>query len=160
MSDEKNSAPKPVIPIKPTRFQIFDHVQVRYTAIAEAGTPIEDILKPSFWKHVARDLKPTNEIVIYCEDMTWRAEVCVLVAGPVSANVALISHTDLSPVDESAIEGDGLFIAWAGPYHKYRITRKGTEGKGDEVVLSGFGTKQEADLALIEYRKVHSRKAA
>lgn len=142
MSEEK----KPIPPINITRVKLSEHVQVRRTVYANEGTPPDELSNPEYWRHVAKDFRPCDELVIWCEDMSWRAEAVILSAGPVSARVAV---TKLDNFDDAkaSIVSDGVSVEWAGPHHKFRVTHKG------EVIQAGFDTRSAAEESAINYRK-------
>lgn len=145
------AAPVRVVPaLAPKLFTLDTAGQVVsvWVAAPPAGVTLEDVLKPEYWAHVARVLRPLAKICIFPEDGSWEAELRVRDAGDRWANVSLIRHQPWGA--KSDIAADGRFrIEWAGPHHKYRILRL-----ADQTVMeSGFTTKEAAYARLPELLK-------
>jgi hypothetical protein len=129
---------------KPTALRTMEHSVTRYHHTPEIDTAIEDVLDPAYWTHVAKTMRPGDEIVVTAADMSWRAELLVREADRLSASVMLISDrqfdsTDMQPL--TAIDTtDALSPVWRGPTHKWAAVRP-SDG---EVVKQGFASKGDA----------------
>lgn len=122
------------------RLQGAEFVKVDWCLSAEAGTTIEDILRPEYWAHVATKLRPDAKICVYTEDRAFYAELIVLQVSRVDARVAMILHKDLTD-DLRAIDmGNGAAreyeVKWGSPASKYRVIRKSDK----EVICSGLAS--------------------
>lgn len=109
----------------------------------EADTTLDDVLRPAFWAHVARRLKPRARIEVHPADGSWFAELIVLAASHISASVAVLNKVDLAAAD---LTGDIL---------DHEVKHRGRAGwsavrKSDHmVVVEGLPSKQ----AVIDWLK-------
>jgi len=117
----------------------------------DLGTPIDDLLKPEYWAHVARNFAPTHRIEVTAEDNSYFAELCVVDAGHQWAKVELLRKHEFGA---NAVVGTdtGEFQA------KWRGARKwSVERKSDKTILAeDLGTKEDALLWIA----THSRQMA
>ena len=107
----------------------------------------EDLLDPSYWAHVARELAPFDRIEARAETSEWFSELVVVSAGRNYAVVREISHFDMTGQSEptSAVEPKHT-VSWKGP-KKFCVVRL-----SDRAIISeGHTTRNEADTALIQY---------
>lgn len=82
--------------MKPTRLKTVEFSVATYYHEVPVGTTFEDILDPTYWAHVAAQLRPKSRIVCDAVDGTWTATLFVRAAGKVEAFVAPLSHTPLN----------------------------------------------------------------
>lgn len=142
-----------------TRFQLREFRQETYCAFAEAGTTIEDILKPAYWEHVTGKLRAPAKICIMEETKAWYAEVIVFVVANRWAEVRLLGEPiivdklqGLPRVEQDLIiEDGGLQLLW--------IVKRRSDGriiKGDSTLK----TKEQAEAWCRDYLKAQGAKAA
>lgn len=74
-------------------FQPAHHAQLVYVARPRHLDTLEDTLKPSYWAHNARDLRPGTLIRLMPEGLEWYAELIVIDADAVSAKVKLLPNS-------------------------------------------------------------------
>lgn len=63
-----------------------------WQAQPEPGTTLEEMLKPEYWAHVAKNLKKGDRIEIVSGDGEWFAELHVRGSNGASANVFPLRH--------------------------------------------------------------------
>lgn len=131
--------PKRSPKIHPTRFKLAEIVVNTHCVVVEAGTPFDALKEPSYWSHVARMLRPGDEIKVRADDGAYAAHLFVKDVAHQSALVVPLWHLDLSKVEELQT-ADEYEVEWAGPHHKFRVIRK----KDKTVIQSGFDNKQAA----------------
>lgn len=127
---------------KPLHLNTSEHYNSNWTHFVPAGSTKEDVLDPSFWGNVARQLRIGDEIKIMTEDMAWRGLFLVRAVGRVEAVVQLIDYVDLgektaalTPAAESPYE-----VKWGSPAVKWRVHLR----SNGEVVKDMFQTREEA----------------
>ncbi len=155
MSDVQNAAAVKSKVVKlnspSLRFEIAEFKRTIYLATPEAGVTLEQIQKPEFWAHVSHRLKAMDRLEVQPEDNSYFAELLVLSASRISANVKLLRHVDLGGV---VVEPDdaadcGMEVKWAGGVAKFRVIRKSDNVK----VRDGFETKAAATEWMHEHAK-------
>jgi hypothetical protein len=144
--EEKTVTAEPAVSkrkVHPSRFKLAELVVNTHCIVVEGGTPIEAMSEPSYWSHVARMLRPGDEIKVRCDDGAYAATLYVKDVGSQAAVVIPVWHADLNKV-EALPAVDEYKVEWAGPHHKHRIIRK-----SDGVVMqSGFDNKDAAYAAM------------
>lgn len=101
-------------------------------------TAKEDLLKPTFWAHVARTLRPFDRIEVMAHDGSWYAELIVRSTTSLDATVGLIKFTEF--VEPPVSGADDYDVVWKGPAAKFCIIRI-----EDKVrVKDGFENKELA----------------
>lgn len=68
-----------------------DYARVIWRITPDPGTTPEDVLVPSYYTHIAKQLKPGARIEVAPADGTWLAELYVRSADGNSARVALLA---------------------------------------------------------------------
>ncbi len=138
------------------RMQLADFNYRLWAANAERGHTIEDILKPGYWAHVARDLSAMDEIIVRAEDGSFRVHLFVESANNTSAKVCLVSEPLILQVkDEPEYRvGNGDFLVkWCGPFEKFCVINAETQ----EKVFVGRPSREVAENEAREYMKVLAR---
>ena len=128
---------------RPTVLRPEEYTIQRYRHTVPPETTLEAMACPGFWAHVARGLKPQDEIVVSAEDGTWRAELVVRWVHRVAAGVSVLSYKNFAEEEAGAPPEDAespFSIGWGGPVHKWRVVRK-SDG---EVMRKGFDTREQA----------------
>lgn len=144
MSDviETTEAPERVVPRGPTSLQLANYYSARYAFHAPVGTAPSDPLNPGYWAHVAKRLRPWDEIVVIPEDGSWRAVYFVRAVGRAEAAVAMIECREFGTGAEISKTDIPYYVKWGGPSVKHRVHRKDT----NDVVKDGFQTAEQAQL--------------
>ncbi len=114
------------------RFSLADHKRNVWFATVEERVNPEDVLAPSFWRHVAGNMRPYDEIVIACDSCEWRKHLLVVDVWHANAKVIELSHHDMKGDEETTnMEAVELRVQWRGPQLKWCVVRK------DGVVVKG-----------------------
>lgn len=120
-----------------------------------AGQTIEDILKPEYWQHVTRQLRPGHEIKVSSEDRTMWAHLLVRDVGKMEAKVAVIHKVEFGSKEDAEIDADAgaddaeFKVKWRSPASKYGVFRASDE----ECMQDGFETKEAAAMWIAERAK-------
>lgn len=125
----------------PTSLRPFEHVSRRYQHTPEFERTPKDVVNPDYWTHVAKQLRPGDEIVVVAADMSWRMELLVRDVNRISARMNVISLVDFDEqpaVQLSEEDIQQIVAVWRGPTHKFCAVRK-----DGEVVKTGFATKAD-----------------
>lgn len=144
--------------IRAGEFAETQYTTKSYDATVESGTTFEDIQKPEFWMHVADKLRPSFKVFVYAADQTFYAELLVLRANRVEAQVAVLNHVDLTRAtngDELGRELEKYDIGYAGPANKFRIVHRASR----DVVRDGFDNEAAARTWLINEHLTQKRAA-
>lgn len=70
-----------------SRFKPMEFIRTLYRYVSEAGTDIETVLKQEYWVHLARSLRPGDEIIVVCEDDSYRLHLEVADCGDLWARM-------------------------------------------------------------------------
>jgi hypothetical protein len=145
---------KPDISIMPARMPLAESQRVIYAAIVTEEVTREDLLEPSFWKHVAPKLKSTYRIEVINDTYDFFAEYLVIDAGHNWAVVEELRFVELG--QHKQIENDNqqsLFkVVQKGPHLKFCVVRL-----KDNVVIKDRMGKEEAQTFLKEHLKTLER---
>jgi hypothetical protein len=148
-----NDIVKKSIKIPESRFKEASFARTQWQVIAEHGTTLEDIKKPEYWAHVAKQLKITDEITVICEDMTFKVNLDVLDKSNTWAKVFVTDYIDYTEATgETMPEAPQkeFKVKWGGPHVKYQVIR----AEDSEVVKEYFATEADAYNYLRDYSKV------
>ncbi len=130
--------------LSPSKLQAAGHYRQTWEVVADAGTTLEDLLRPSFWLHVAAKLRRMSVINVLSEDETWFAELIVLASGIGFAKVKMLRFVEFYEAEEAATEETAAFtteVKWSGPHAKHRVIRK----EDGTVLKEGFANKVDAE---------------
>ena len=137
--------PKPKM-LNEADFTLTEAAQVFNTVTPPAGTTREDMLRPLFWAHVAKNLRPLTEVRAMPKDGSWYGLYLVLYADRTQAKVKELGFWSL---DESAPAPDAedYEVKWISPPSKWGVIRLADK----EKVQDGFPSKDEALKWLAQY---------
>ncbi|WP_036258183.1 hypothetical protein [Methylocapsa aurea] len=110
-----------------SRFKLSEHAFNRWFVTAETGTTIEEILHRDYWRHIARNLRPYDEIRVAIDSGDWLLVLHVASAGATWANVVELQRFESLKAGASAVaqdEGEGLHVDWRGPHARFAVMRK------------------------------------
>lgn len=132
-------------------FRQGDAEIMRWVVYPEADTPIETILRPEYWTHVARDLRQWNEIQVRAADGSYRLDLVVLACGPLWAKVHVIGKHEFgsaaAAVAAPSIQDAEFEVIWRGAA-KWSVKRK-SDG---EIMADGLD-KDGANAWIAKYRR-------
>lgn len=123
--------------IKPAAYVRNIHV-----ATPAAGTKLEDVLKPEYWVHVAKQFHVSDRIEVIPEDHSFYAELYVASVSSAGLKVVKFVHHDF---DIEALfsepEDVSMYVVWRGATAKHCVLRKSDK----HVLKEGFNSKAEAN---------------
>jgi hypothetical protein len=64
----------------------------QYAVALDRAVEFDDVLKPEFWSHVSRDLKPGDRIDVTSYDREWIAQLYVRAVREQTVEVAALQH--------------------------------------------------------------------
>jgi hypothetical protein len=147
------------ISLRGSRFGLAEQMINHFAVNADADTTVEDILKPEYWANVASHLRPHggDEIVVTCEDMSFRAHLWVVNAGHTWANVMLISEPIVMKAQESRVipvSDDGrVYAQWRGPHDRWCVMRRETDGTKTKIKV-GLSSRDDAEREAKDHLRV------
>lgn len=68
----------------------------------EAATTFEDLLRPSYWSHVARTLQKNDRIEVLAADGSYFAELIVLSKTDIDVRVGVLRKVQLAEIEQLA----------------------------------------------------------
>ena len=115
--------------LMPTELQQGEFALLTWVVTPEIGTTIETVLKPEYWSHVAKSLKPWHRIEVRDPGFGWIAYLRVKDAGAQWANVHLEGIVELARKAAPAVpplempDTSDFEIKWRGPVARWSIIR-------------------------------------
>jgi len=146
MSDDKKRMPV----IMPQRMRLREYEIQDWVANIEYGFSLEDILVPSFWAHVAAQMKPYDHIEARADDGSWVAHLLVTGCDRTWAKVAVDRVIKLTSKDIAETQASQHEVKWRGPQHKYSVIRVADR----EPIKAGFANAEEAAQWAREHERV------
>lgn len=152
----ENNVTDTIRPLAPSRFVQADFRETRFNVTVERGVPLEHVLEPGFWAHVAGQPKAFDRISVVAADHAYWADLIVLSALPDQLLVKAVSVIDVNAEIEALlktgkVKSDGASryqVVWKGPAAKFCIVRDGAE-----MVQKNFPNKAEAEAWLATNQK-------
>ncbi len=138
--------------MKPTRLPQANHVIISYAHTPEYGISIDEVLKPEYWSHVAKSLRPGYVVFVTAADMSWRAELMVRDVTRNEALMGVVSHVKFGAAVDLDVDEMPYELKWRGPARKFSVLRK-TDG---DILKDEFPTKELAS----EWAKNHMKAMA
>lgn len=139
---------KKVVPMLPARLPTVLRARVyetaEYTHICAHGVTFEMVTTPAYWTHVAKSVKPFDEIFVKSEDQSFYAHLMVTAVGSREVHTATISHVKLSQPGDVEVDDVDAEVTWRGPSRKWSVVRKSDK----EVLRDSFENKEIAQRWL------------
>lgn len=132
-----------------SRITLADQVRSRWAISPEAGSTIEDIMRPEYTANIAAQLKRWDVVEVRPDDETYYAELLVKTAERTGATFWLIQFCELATKAPAAEPSEPFVIGWGGPHQKHRVIRKAD----NEVLKHGFSSAEEARAWAVEHAK-------
>lgn len=114
--------------LAPTRLQEDGYHRTCWVATVEAGTTMDDLLRPSFWTNLCgpgNRLRRMDRISILIDDESFYAELLVLAVGVGFAKMAKLLQVDIDTAGTAQdAEELPVFAKWGGPHLKWTVVRK------------------------------------
>lgn len=135
-------------PIREDRIKERSFARTDWNVIAETGTTEDNLKVPTYWAHVARQMRAFDMIEVLCEDGSWYARCLVLARGEAWAKVHVLEFTSLER--HVMREGESDFeVSWGTIQTKFRVIRK----KDRRVLKDGLESREAAMAWLHEHKK-------
>ena len=77
MTEDQNPRPKVEKVLLENRFGLAETKRNQWFATVPEGVTPEDLLRPDYWAHVARSLRPYDEIIVANDNCEWRIVLLV-----------------------------------------------------------------------------------
>lgn len=123
-----------------------------WSVIPPDGTGYDEMFRPEFWSHVAKQMRSGDIIEATAEDGSWFAQLYVLAVASQSVAVVELRRIDLQ--DANLPDVDARFaIAWKGPALKYCVIRISDNSR----IYDKIETRAAAQEQLAGYLKALSR---
>ena len=124
-----------------------EHASRKWRATVPSGVTVEDVLRPTFWSHYTKNLKPGDDIDVVCEDATWRAILWVMFVGTTEVKTEVFIHKEFGLLAGVTSMSDDYDVVWKGPVLNYAIINKAN----GEIVKDKLMPKSEAFNYLRKY---------
>ena len=107
-----------------SRVKLAEHVRNHWHVTAPEGTGAEDVVRPAFWSHVARQMRSLDRIEVVAETGEFYLDLLVEKVDATGVFVTVLNHVvrDAAPA-EGDISIDGYRIEWKGPHHRFAVIR-------------------------------------
>lgn len=143
------------------RFKQAEFVRHIFCATPEAGTTIEQLLKPEYWANISEQLKPGYRIEVMPEDGEFFAELVVRSCDRTSATTMPLRVVYLNAlpvsVEQPSVDADPEFyVKFRGPHAKWCVMRK----SDNTPVIDRIETQELALREMSDYVKSHKPRAA
>lgn len=132
------------------RIQLAEHLRQDWVVNAEAGSTVEDILRPGYWAHCAQHMTMYDTVQVRLETGEWICDLFVMEVGRNYAKMHLAHKYDLTAGPAVVIPPEAHRIEFKGPQLKHVVIRV-ADGA---VIQDGLSKKEDAILWLRNYEKV------
>lgn len=153
MAEEKK---REVAPVVPNRVQMAEHGRNVWLVTAESSEHPQDFLKPEFYAHVAKDMRPFDHVEVRTDDGLYWALLLVLTADKTWAKVEPLIEKRLQPVNHEQAVDTGYVVEFKGPNRKWSVIRK----MDKSAVSEGHADRPSAEAWLGQHLRTIGRKAA
>lgn len=114
------------------RWRLAESERSIYFVTVEESIKPDDVLDSDFWRHLASQMRPYDEIIVATDSCEWRMELLVADVWHCGARVVEVSRVDMkSDAPAGADVADDLRVKWRGPVNKWCVVRT------DGVILRG-----------------------
>lgn len=123
------------------RMKLAEHARNVHIVSVPVGVTFDDVSVPSYWAHVAHQIKPKDRLELWAEDRSWFADAIVVKASRLEVHIRAVAYLDMDAVAEpAAARKDGYHVDFGGPVDLYRVIRN-----GDARIMTLGLTKPEAE---------------
>lgn len=134
------------------RIRVADYIRQLLRVTPEAGTTIEEVLKPDYWVHVAPKAKLGDVLEIFPEDGSWFVQAVVVSCSNVHLKLHVLNKVVINEVKAESKKDDKkdepFRVEFKGPQRKWSVIRK------DGVYIKeGFEDRRGAEAWLAENQK-------
>lgn len=141
--------------LKPSGLQDANYALKEWFCRVPPGHSRDDVLSPEYWRHVAAQLKPHNEIRVQFEDGSRWMLLLVLDCGGTWAKVKVLHDVVLDDATNKEIEqlregGDDEYeVKYVSPALRYCVVRK---ADGEYIYKNGQ-LKEDAEKYLLQFKQ-------
>lgn len=123
------------------RMKLAEHARNVHIVSVPAGVAFDEVSVPSYWAHVAHQIKPKDRLELWAEDRSWFADAIVVKASRLEVHIRKVAYLDMDAAAEPvAARKDGYHVDFGGPVDMYRVIRN-----GDARIMTLGLTKPEAE---------------
>ena len=143
MIDKPNKPSKPARAprkLNASRFSAANQVRNVWAVTPEEGTDFDELLRPDYWAHIAKSLRPNDILEVVPDENDYFARLMVRDVGNIWAEVVLLDRYEFEAIEDRTVRPDGLAVTWKGPHLRFSVIRV-ADGK---VVKTGFAEKAAA----------------
>ena len=140
--------------LKPINLKEADYVRHVFAIRLEADENFEDVLTPSYWAHVAAQLRVMDRVEVSPADGTWLAELVVSAVTNTEAKMSVYRFVELEPCKlpelgigkaDKVASADAYFRRWNAKDMSHEVIRK-----EDNIVVFQTKDKAEAEAKVKE----------
>ena len=139
-------------PALPERFfSLAEHGRVVHLARPEPGTSFEALKNEAYWAHVARKVRPWDEILVQYQDdnEAYLARLLVRAQGDNWVRISVVEKIDLDDAAPPDAVTDQYEVKFMGPSWRWAVLRR-SDG---EAVVKELKTKGDAHAWLLRHVK-------
>ena len=133
---EKSERPS----VSEQRLRQAEFTYERWRLIVENGTTIEDLKRPGFYAHIARQMRTGSIIEVMPDNGSYFAELLVRDVGPQYVKVGLLREVTLETVEVGSKAFPGYTAEYTGEHLKWRVIRESDR----KELKSGLATQGDA----------------
>lgn len=157
----KTEKPAPVAPAAPkgmtpglhsSRLKLTEGARQGWTVDVLSGTGLDTLLEPTYWRHIAYQLKTNDFVECLWEDGTREVWLRVQFISPVGVKVSVILDVPHEAPD-NVVLSDNYLVDWKGPGQRWAVLRTDTKA----IVKDGFHLKSEAFSFLANHLREMKR---
>ena len=139
----------PLRPVKSTavasgRTKALEYVVRQFYCAVPIGTKFEDVLRPDFWRHEAKNFEIGTQIQVEPDDGSWFAWTKVIDIDKSGAKLAKLFYVELASSAETSVV-DNYIVRHAGPVKRWTVMKNNAELK------DGIATKLKAHAWAAEH---------
>jgi len=123
------------------RVKQADYARNVFRVNPEQGTPIEELLDPGYWVHVAAKFRAGDKIEVFPDGGEYYAELLVVSCSRIHAKLVPLVVKALAPAAKPAKDPVAPFkIEHKGSIHKWSVIRVADK----EYIKDGFDSREDA----------------
>lgn len=108
--------------LSPNLLKLAEYERNVFVIAIPPGVPLKSVLRPDFWTHVAKQLKPYARIECRAQDNKWIADLMVASVGNQMATMWLLNYVDLEAQGKDDEPVAEYTVSFA-PRQRWRVIR-------------------------------------
>lgn len=117
-----------------------------FTHVAPHEVTREVLLRPEYWQHITRQLKPFSEITVIAEDHSFYQKLLVIHVEGLEVSLRELEYVDLT---RKSAESRHYEIYWGGKSAKFCVRRKSDK----EKLVDGLYPREKAEEWMEKHGK-------